>query len=441
MRVPIIGRLRRGGAAVLFLAACAGDSTAPPPPAGPPYIAIVTLVDAPTGADVGGPYRYVLRGLSSTAPLDTTITAAPTDTIIVSVKPGTYDLALEGLPAKCLTRFGTEQTIVVPEASNTAIARYTVICRPLLRLQVITEGNVLDDRYVYRVTGAGVTRTGTVGALDQVFVEGLPAGDYDVELTNIAANCTPVSAPRAAARVSVASSGNATVAFRIGCSDPGRRPLLHAVTAQWAGDQSIGVTIAGSDPDRDLDRYVLDVTDCAGRSVRAELEPTVQRGLRSDRTAFQDSILVLTALDLLERADAGPGPRCIAARLGDAGGNTTPFAEAVIRSAAPSLAPVVTTFNARYEGTTAIATRLNAVDRQDDFAGVWAQLRLRDGVLGALDGRPDIGFYNVAGFLGTALPNVPLGGRIQFGDVLAVEAFVFDRQGNVALVRDTDFNQ
>src|SRR5262245_50243906 len=171
------------GSLTACLVGCS-DSSGPDSP-GPPFIAIVTKVDAGPGVDVGTSYSYHVRELSGTVGVDTVIAAAPTDTIVLSVPPATYTVSLDGVPTKCVSQYGLTQDLIVPEGSNTTIARYFVICRPLIRLMTATEGVNRDNQYVFRVTGEGMDRAGVLEAADTALVEDLPAGTYQIELFNV----------------------------------------------------------------------------------------------------------------------------------------------------------------------------------------------------------------------------------------------------------------
>ena len=78
------------------------------------------------------------------------------------------------------------------------------------------------------------------------------------------------------------------------------------------------------------------------------------------------------------------------------------------------------------------------LDPDGDFAGVFVAARLRDGILSPPDGQPDIGIYNVAGYLVPNLPDLPLTSRIQYGDVLAIIVYLVDAAGNFTRLEDSD---
>jgi hypothetical protein len=111
--------------------------------------------------------------------------------------------------------------------------------------------------------------------------------------------------------------------------------------------------------------------------------------------------------------------------------------ELPIRSS-PTGAPAASAFNAYSVGTTAVRTQLAAFDADGDFVGTFVAARLRDGVLSPPDGVPDVGIYSVAGYLGDAVPDLPLGSRIQYGDVYAVIVYLIDDAGNVTRLEDSD---
>ena len=187
------------------------------------------------------------------------------------------------------------------------------------------------------------------------------------------------------------------------------------------------------DPTRDVERYFWDLTDCRGSSV-LDGGARLRRGLSSGRTAGQDTVEVIGAFEHPPGAGAA---RCAALRVVDQAGNTTPVAELPLTNAlgAP---PTASAFNAYTVGAAAIRTDLAASDADGDFAGAFMSVRLRDGVLFAPDGQPDMGIYNVSGYLGTVIPDLPLGGRVQYGDVYAVIVYLIDAAGNFTRLEDAD---
>ena len=275
---------------------------------------------------------------------------------------------------------------------------------------------------------------GIARANDTLRFDNLPPGEYEFGLSVLSANCVVTSDGGAHPRITVPGGGGAVLDVRVACSDPARRPqFLHAAASFREGVSAFVFRVA--DPDLDVERYVWDLTDCRGTSVVPGGART-RRGLSAGRTRGLDTLTVVAVFETsLSAADVAG--RCTALRVADQLGNTTPVVELPIRSV-PGVAPSASVFNASTIGSTAIRTDLMAVDGDGDFVGTFVAVRVRDGVLFPPDGNPDIGIYNVAGYLGDAIPDLPLGSRIQYGDVYAVIIYLIDAAGHVTRLEDAD---
>ena len=257
--------LGMAGIAMLGCLAAGCRQTAEPSSFAPPYVAVVTKFDAAPGVDVGH-YSYRIRELSGTLGVDTTVVpSSPTDTIIVSVPnvTATYVVSLSGVPAKCISRNGNEAQFIVPEGTNTTIVRYFIICKPLVTLYMSTEGAARDTEYLFRLSGNGIERVGRLSEQDTVVVEDVPPGDYRFDLAGIADNCTAISQGLREPRITVPDQGGARLDLRVACSDPARRPTIVSMAATYA-DGVNGLSFVAADPDRDMDWYQWDITDCQG---------------------------------------------------------------------------------------------------------------------------------------------------------------------------------
>jgi len=426
---------RRGAVLALCVAGGVGcDRATGPIPVS--YLAIVALVDTPPGVTAGTSYGYRVREFSGTLGIDTTITVAPRDTVILRLPVASYDVELNGLPPWCASRYGSDQFVVVFDPPSTALARYYVTCRASLTVQVSNEGpGAPDPELVYRLSGDdGTSRLGILHANDTLRFDSLAAGRYEFALSLVAPHCVVTNDGGARPRFAVPHGGGAVLNLRISCSDPMRRPrFLHA--AATFKDGVSGFVARLSDPDRDVERYVWDITDCSGTSVLPG-GARIRRGLSSGRTRDLDTMTILGAFETgLSAADVAG--RCTALRVADQLGNTTPVLELPIAAAIGS-APGATVFNATTVGTTAIHTSLAVADSDGDFVGVFAAARVRDGVLFPPDGNPDIGIYSAAGYLGAAIPDLPLGARIQYGDVYSIIVYLLDAAGNFTRLEDHD---
>ena len=399
------------------------------------YLAIVTLVDAAPGISPGGHYSYRVREVSGTLNIDTTINVAPQDTVILRLPPATYGVTLSGLPGPCASRYGLQQYLVVTDGPSTSLARYYVSCQTPLTVYMFSEGTAPDPEMVYRLTAPeGAERIGIAHANDTLRFDALTAGEYRFSLSLIAAHCVVTSNGGAQPRVTIPPGGGAELDVHVACSDEALRPHLVQAAATYREGVS-ALVFRVTDPDRDVERYVWDLTDCQGASLLPEGAHT-RRGLSSGRTRYQDTVTVVAAFEV-GLPDTAMVGRCTALRVADELGNSTPVVELPIR-ATTSAAPSATTFNAYTIGTAAVRTDLVASDPDDDFVGVFVTATLRDGVLSAPDGQPDIGTYGIAGYLGVAIPDLPLGSRIQYGDVYAVTVYLIDARGNMTRMEDGD---
>jgi hypothetical protein len=425
----VIGGLVAFGAA--GITACASGPVEPIPVS---YLAIVSLVTSSPGVSVGTSYTYRVSELSGTVGVDTVIHAAPSDTIVLAVPPATYEIRLQDFPLYCAVRRGTEQQAIVFDPPSTTLARYHVECSPSLAVQVETDGSPRDDAYVLDVAQAGSPiRTMLVSETDTALIDNLPEGRYDVRLRHVAENCVIVSDGGGRRVVDVLGEGGSHVRFLVSCSDPAHRPAVLDFSATYVEGTSAFYARV-TDPDRDVERYAWDLTDCAGTSVLPGGART-RRGLMQGRTRLRDTIEIAAAFEAGVPDEELQG-RCTALRVLDDLGNTTPVLELPIR--APSSAPVIRTLNARLRGVDAVITTLEADDADGDLIGTFVAARLRDGVLGEPDGNSDIGVYNAAGYLGTIVPELPLTSRIQYSDVYSVIVYVIDRRGNVRRAEDAN---
>lgn len=421
-------------AGLLMAGGCSDGGTAPP---GPPYLAIVTRVDVAPGVQPDSFYAYHIRDYAGTNGVDTVVTAAPRDTVILSVKPARYIVTIGNVPAECAIRQGAEQEVLIPEETNTAVVRYTITCLPRITLQVSTEGTQKDPEYIYRVVGNEVDRSGPIDSLP-IYLDDLPTGDYQVELANVRNNCTVISLGGNLQRATIADTLSPLVYFRVACSDPTTRPRL-VTLASAVFDGSVALLGRVIDPDRDLDLYAADFTDCRGHSLlpNGGIEP---RNLYGTRLRLEDTATVMLTLNTRDVPDSLVRAGCVWFRMGDANGNSTEVREQPVGGAGPGTPSTFVRLNGFISGSlTNYFVDLQADDTDGDFLGVVARLRLRDGTLGPPDGIEDGATYNVIGYRGTDLPVVPVGeGQVlvNYFDILGLEVFLFDAAGHIT--RGTD---
>jgi hypothetical protein len=419
------------------LALAAGCTDNGPEVPGPHYLAIVTRADFAPGIEPDSFYAYHIRDFSGNAGVDTVVLAAPRDTVILSVPPARYIVTIGGVPAYCAIRQGAEQEVLIPERTNTAIVRYSISCLPRITLQVSTEGVNRDAEYIYRVLGNGVERIGAIDSMPLYF-DNLSNGEYLVELADVKPNCTAINLGGRLQHAIIADTLSSLVYFRVACSDPASRPSIVSVSGQ-AFDGAVALVARVVDPDRDLDLYAADVTDCQGRSILPSggIEP---RHLSGTRLALEDTAAVMVTLAMTGVPPAVPGQSCLWFRMGDLNGNTTEVIEQPLAQGGSPLAPVAVRLNGFISGgLNSFFVDLQADDPDGDFLGIQPRLRLRDGTLGPPDGQEDGGIYDPIGYRGTDLPVVPIGpGHIivNYFDILAVEVYLFDGAGHITRAVD-----
>lgn len=417
---------------MLFLSSCS-DGTAPP---GPPYLAIVTNLYTLDGATAPERLTYRVRGYGPLAS-NRTLRVTPTDTLILSVKPATYEVDLTELPTRCVVSNGRSRGIVLSDADNTGLIRFNIQCRGILNIAAIVDGGAFaDPSFVYRVVHAdGTEFLGTLAANDTTTINDADGGEYDVQLGGIAPNCTVVSDGGSFQHVSVEPTGGATVSFRVACSDLAHRPQLLSLVSGYERGASI-FSFRVWDPDGDLDGYMWDLTDCHGNSVLTDRRERIRRGLRSGRGQLSDTLVVVGAYEYLARPEDMLG-KCTEIRVFDVRGNSSVIRTHRIGSAT-GFSPVVRFFNATLSGTAMVTSLLAASDPENDIIGHFVLVRLRDGALGPNDGLPDLGSMDPAGYLGLEVAPIPTTGRIKWDDVLAVMIYLIDAKGNVVRVEDAD---
>jgi hypothetical protein len=411
---------------LLFGLSSCDDATGP---TNPPYIAIVAIISAPEGTQVGTTYSYRVSEISGTLHFDKTYRVAPSDTVIVPVKAATYSVSLTGIPPQCLVQDGGDRLLYVPDGTNTAMVRYQISCQSQFSAITATDGYQPDQAYIYRITGTGI-----LGANDTLRVDGLAPGDYEADLSHVASNCVVTNDGGRHIRFTVADTVRTSADFRIVCSDETKRPHIDFFASSYH-DGASGFMFRVSDPDGDVERYFWDITDCQGKSVLPE-GGRVRRGLSTDRVRGEDTATVFGAIEL-GHPDADMQGRCTSIRVEDEYGNSTTVAEEPIgNESGPGPSPA--SFNAIFTNISSLTAHL--VVNDPSFAGSFAAARMRDGALsGTPDGQPDIGVYNTAGFTDVLLPTVPLGsGRPPYYDYYAVILYLFDNQGNFSRIEDDD---
>ncbi len=415
------------------ITACS-DSTAPP---GPPYLAVVTRLTTWPGASAPPSFTYRIReSTAGDVTFDELRTVSPNDTIILPLKPGTYIVEANDLPARCvIPRGGNLQGITLTEADNTGIIRYQIECRGLLSLSVISDGYNVDKNFVFRVRSkrTNLERTGLIAGNDSLTIEDIGSGELEVEIGGVSPNCVITSDGGSRQRVKADSTGGAAVSFRVQCADVQHQPSITAFTSGYTQGASI-FQFHVVDPDADLVGYYWDITDCEGNSVLPDKRERVRLNLRTGRGLTNDTLTIVGAFELgLPNTELAG--RCTELRVFDAAGNVSAIATHKIGTAT-GFAPVARFFNATLQGQAYISSILEANDPDGDIVGHFVLVRLRDGVLAPADGIPDLGSMSPLGYLGTEVPSIPTTGRIKWDDVYGVIVYLIDAKGNVLRVED-----
>jgi hypothetical protein len=418
----------------LLMSGCRDSSTAPK---GPPYLAIVTNLTTWKGATAPKTIKYRVRDLVNTKSLSREIDAAPNDTTIISLPPGNYVIEADSLPDRCvIPRGGNQQGITLLESDNTGIIRWTIECRTLVSVVVLADGFNVDNEFVYRVRPRnGLEATGIIRANDTLSFNDFAIGDYVVDIGGVADNCTITSDGGYRQKIKVEGAGGAQVAFRVICSDPARRPQIFDFVSGYDLGASV-FTFKVWDPDRDLEGYYLDITDCEGNSVLPQGRERVRRGLRGGRGQVSDTLTVVGAFEFGIPPSEMVG-KCTELRVFDFATNQSQIVTHKIGSGGGS-PPFVRFFNSYLIGQSAVASTIEANDPDSDIVGHFVLVRLRDGVLGIPDGQPDLGSMDPAGYLGLDVPLIPTTGRIKWDDVYSVIVYVIDSKGNVTRVQDDE---
>jgi hypothetical protein len=423
-------------ASALAAAACRDQG---PVKKGPPYLAILPLVALEEGASGPRAVHYRVQMLSEPVTVDTVITRGATDTVILSLPPATYGVTLDGLPGWCTSRNGTEREALLLRTSNTSIVRYALSCRVALTVRTSSQGQPPGTRYALRVSrGAEVVRDVVMAANDSLKLDGLAAGTYALDLRNVPDACAIVNDAGRVPKVTVPATGGAEMVLRVDCARPTDRPQVTNFAASYH-DGTLGYYAEVTDPNRDVNQYVVNLTDCDGASL-------LPRGARTftglARTAIgPDTVFVIAAFEA-GVPDSLARTACASFRAVDLAGNTSAAYEVPL-TGDTTLAPRVLRFNSLFSGTSAITSILAVDDPDGDYAGAFLAFYLRDGALGnTVDGKPEYGIYAVNGVRGSTLPVIPLGSPYpDYADYLSVVVYVVDKRGRFRRVVDTDLQR
>jgi len=200
-RVVLSWGMTFGGASLLALG-CGSD------PVGPNSGQIAVSVTTTGGAPDPDGYTLSLDGRPGMA-------IAANATRILTVDQGSHTLALGGLAATCEVQGERSRTVTV-DAGATVPVEFEVVCSELsggIRVITATAGSGLDPDGYRVVLDAGDPQP--IGDVDTLEVNALTPGDHQVQLLDVADNCS--IAGEATRSVVVAAGVVAEVEFQVDC--------------------------------------------------------------------------------------------------------------------------------------------------------------------------------------------------------------------------------
>jgi hypothetical protein len=405
---------------------------------GPPYLAVVVFVDAAADVPITRPFSFRVRETSGLIGVDTTFRASTKDTTILSVPAASYRVDISDVPPTCEVRSGNAQGIVVPPNTNTSLVRFFISCDPGLTVITGTDGAFADADYVVSVTGAGKPPLAKViTANDTVRFADIAAGTYEVSLRLIATNCVVTSQGGETVRLVISARGSALIRYRVVCAEAAKRPRIVRLTGSYANG-SIAYVIRATDPDGDITRSFVDVTDCNRRSILPN-GGQLRGGYSSAvNVARRDTAVIVGAYDLTLQ-DAQLANQCLAVWVDDERGNVSSIVEVPLPRSTAARAPVAADFRAVLQGTTFIRASATPVDPNLDYVGGFLVYLARDGILAAPDGQFDRLVADPAGIIGPVNTQFVLRPELGFwSDYVGVVLYLVDAEGNFNRLLDLD---
>lgn len=416
------------------------------------FLAVITKTDGPAEISAGQRWSLRVKRLDFAQSLDTTVSIAPGDTLVLRLPLDSYDITLDGVPIACKDRSGLSRRRFLSSPSATFVVRFNVFCNTFLAMNVATvaaRDAVMDDDYVYRLMDSvgRELRVGVVNAVDTVLFDDIHPGGYSLELSHIDPNCLVVSDGGRTHSFQIDPPQVAVVRYQLECSNQAERPrIVHFESAYRNGQSVFYMEAVDPDPDGpapiafpDLDAYYWSITDCA----RHELTGTRPRrglGQYGSVTYGADTVRVAVVVPV-GLPDQDMVGKCTSMRVTDLRGNTSSFVEERIGNEAgstPRDSGSSTVFDA---GSNRLVFDVRAADADGDFAGAFQRFVFRDGVFGDPDGQPDVVSRNAFGY--AASSSIPAFSFADFGftldDLLGVQTMLVDRQANHTLVEDMDF--
>ena len=191
--------------ALAVVSACNGDGTSPP------TTGTIEVIAATMGSELDPDgYTVTVDGEADQA------LGVNSSISISGLSAGDHTVELTDVAANCSVGGSNPRTATV-SAGSTATTTFDVSCAVTtgaIHVTSSTTGSTLDpDDYTVSVDGGAGQSIAINGSAT---FTGVPAGDREVELTDVAANCTVAGAnPRT---VAVAAGGTASTSFDVACA-------------------------------------------------------------------------------------------------------------------------------------------------------------------------------------------------------------------------------
>ena len=201
------------GALVAFAAACGGDDGGTTGPSDGPTTGTIAVAATTTGddMDING-YSVMLDGTERAA------IGSNGSVNLTSVDPGSRSVSLSGVAENCAVG-GEHPRSVSVSAGATAQAAFEVACVATvgsIEVTTTTTGEGVDpDGYVVTVDGGSGQ---SIGANQTLTIPDIPVGNRQVELSDIASNCSVAGENPTSATVPL--GGSVDVSFDISCTAP-----------------------------------------------------------------------------------------------------------------------------------------------------------------------------------------------------------------------------
>jgi hypothetical protein len=210
-----------------------------------------------TGTELDTQYTVTLSGGQGSMTLP-----ANGSTTFTNVPVGGYTVTLSNLNANCSDDDGDNQEPVTVTANATANVSFSVTCSSTtgtISVSTTTSGQDLDNSYTVTLDGGGGQSIGGTGT---VTFNTVSPGSHDVELINVASNCTVnESNPQT---VGVTAGNTTNVSFTISC-------------ALITGDLRVITATSGSE--LDPDGYTVTVDGANSRTMTVN-DTTIYTGVQ-----------------------------------------------------------------------------------------------------------------------------------------------------------------